>query len=253
MMEKKSQEVKDLFDKMAEAYATRNQSANAFLHYFNSQRLEQSLKGLRAGDHTILDIGAGTGFLYTALKDRSLSTTSYLGVDISAAMLEASSIPEEQRMAGDFLSLQETLKGDFDYIFCLGLTTYLTIQQLNELLQKGSGKLAAEGRLLITFTNGNSLDFRIRKIIGNFVPKSYLKKRSLGFSRPLALSEKTAFSLLNQYGYKVNRLVYLNQTVFPFNNIFPALSVRLASLINRLPQGIKAFFSSDFLIEASKH
>ena len=80
-----------------------------------------------------------------------------------------------------------------------------------------------------------------------------MSKRSLGFSRPLALSEKAALALLDDYGYKVDRKVFLNQTVFPFNNIFPALSLRLAPLINRLPWRIKAFFSSDFLIEASKH
>ena len=66
MMEKKSHEVKDLFDKMARAYATRNQSASAFLHYFNSQRLEQSLKGLGAGDYTILDIESH----FASLKSR---------------------------------------------------------------------------------------------------------------------------------------------------------------------------------------
>ena len=87
----KSQTIKNLFDSLSEDYNKRKSSDRVFMNYFNSQRLKVACSSIRNfKNSSVLDLGAGTGFLYDHLKEKGFNTDLYVGVDISSKMLEKS-------------------------------------------------------------------------------------------------------------------------------------------------------------------
>ena len=49
------------------------------------------------GEHSVLDVGCGTGDFAQRLKDRSIPFTSYIGVDAMPEMIEVAQVQEDQR------------------------------------------------------------------------------------------------------------------------------------------------------------
>ena len=72
------------------------------MNYFNNQRLKVACSSINNfKNSSVLDLGAGTGFLYDHLKEKGFNTDLYLGVDISSKMLEKSNIPKESRVVAN--------------------------------------------------------------------------------------------------------------------------------------------------------
>ncbi len=248
MNEHQSKNRLQFFDEMAANYKGRFSNQFPFLFYFYNQRLAAACSGLSFREETrVLDYGAGTGFLYDYLLSDDYSLSNYIGIDISADMLNQSNIPVYQREIGglDRLKKQQVQ----DYIFSLGVTTYMTEVELVEFLSIVREKLQEGGRLIISFTNKNSLDFKIRSFFKNIIPSSWVKKQSMGYPFILAYNVQQVEQLLSKAGMQVERVTYLNQTVFPFNKIAPRLAVFIAQRF--LSKSRRPFWSSDFLIHAS--
>ena len=129
---------------------------------------------------------------------------TYLGLDPAAKMLEASSIPEQLRRVGDVSALT-TEDGPFDRIYLLGVTTYLPDEVLLPTLSRLIPKLRTDGRLVVQYTNADSLEVRIRQglrpLLRKLLPGRHVASgefsiypRSVGeamsFDLPLSVAEK---------------------------------------------------------------
>ena len=248
MNENQSKNRLQFFDEMAANYKGRFTNQFPFLFYFYNQRLVAACSGLSFHEETrLIDYGAGTGFLYDYLLSDDYSLSNYIGIDISADMLSQSNIPIQQREVGglDRLKKQQVQ----DYIFSLGVTTYMTELELVEFLGIVREKLQKDGSLIISFTNKQSLDFKIISTLRQLMPKQWTRKQSLGFPSILAFSPTEATELLAKAGFRINQMIFLNQTVFPLNRLFPRLAVFIAHRL--LSKSRRPFWSSDFLIHAS--
>jgi len=69
-------------------------------------------------------VGAGTGSLYDFLLSKNIQS-DYFATDITEKMLEQSKIPLERRFYGSLLDSNFPIQ-EFDYIFLLGVTSYMS-------------------------------------------------------------------------------------------------------------------------------
>ncbi len=251
-MEAPKTEVADFFNTIAGNYRDKYSGKNAFLYYFFNERLDESTRGFDFRNKKILDVGAGTGNLY----DRLLSiepSIEYYATDIAGGMLEQSLIPPERRFVGRFDEIALPVD-QFDYIFLLGVTTYLDDEELTRTLEGVASALAPDGRAVVTFTNQGSLDWKTRRVIKafgrNLMPKRYVLSQDFRvYPRSLKRVEAKFGTLLS-----VEDVRWLNHTVFPFNQLARGPSVALARKIHRMKGKVrlKSSLSSDFLVVFSK-
>lgn len=162
--------IRHFFDQLAPSYAQKYSSAQPFLHYFFSQRLKLATEGLDLSGKTILDIGAGNGALYDFLLQQ-FPDLDYYACDLSEAMLEESNIPEERRFVSEAQDIDWPV-GTFDYIFGLGLTTYLSPGALDQLVDFCKEKMKPESRLILSFTNRSAWEVRLRRWLHPLVQKT---------------------------------------------------------------------------------
>ena len=248
-----NEHIKALFDDLSEGYQDRKREKNPFLKYFNEQRLTVSTEDLiKAKKLKILDLGAGTGFLYDHLVNMGIDVSDYFAVDISDDMLSRSSIPVDQRKLASVDDLEVLSDRTFDCIFCLGLTTYLSESALIKLIEDSYSLLNPKGKLIISFTNRDSFDFKFRGVLRMVLPKFIKKGRVLSLFYIQSLRSNQAINIIQGVGFDSERLMYLNQTVFPFNRIFPSFSIWLAKKFYNLSSPKLKRWSSDFLVIASK-
>jgi SAM-dependent methyltransferase len=236
--------IRKYFDALAPGY--RSRFDHPFLHYFFQQRLEAALNALPAPPASLLDIGAGTGSLYDAIRDRQW-TTEYYGTDLSAAMLSESRIPANRQFVGTLPDLPLPL-ARFSAVFLLGVSTYLTQTELQWHLDWIGSHLEPEGYCCITFTHRKSLDFRIRRIFRRLIPAKLLSRRVLGQAFSVQAYVPADITALAP-SLRLVQIQWLNQTLPPFNRWLPRLAVWLAPQLHRfLPSSFLPLFSSDFLL-----
>jgi len=230
---KKPNPIKFFFDKLSPTYAQKYSPRHPYLHYFFSQRLHLATKGLDLRGKTILDIGAGTGALYDLLKKKDIAF-DYYACDISEGMLDNSSIPEEQRFVGEAPQIDWPVEA-FDYIFALGLTTYLSAEQMEEHLDFIARKLRPGGRAVISFTNGHSVEIRLRRWLRPLVRRLFKRPGQVITqtfpTRAYGLKEaKHAFMAKNLYYCKKEWLL----PSIPFvHHLSPITSVRISRYIGK--------------------
>jgi SAM-dependent methyltransferase len=249
------QEVKRFFDSIATDYASRYRGENAYYRYFFNERLRHATAGFHFENKTVLDVGAGSGALYDYLRNTA-SAFRYFATDISPEMLAASNIPPHLRFCGN---LREAPFPDspFDFIFLLGVTSYLPPGSVPDDLHFLQTHLAPGGRLVVSFTHRCSLDFQVRRIIRFDKLLKFIKPAR---SRIIGQSfDVQAFSLqeaknMSFPGAEIEKVVWLNQTLSPFNHLFPKAAVWVAAWLRRLFGGSRLlpFLSSDFLVVFEK-
>ena len=116
---------KAFFDLVAKNYSQRYGPNDRRSIFFNN-RLNFSLSNEHFDNKTILDIGAGSGIIYHSLNKIALT---YTGCDISEKIMEEGGIPKKFRRVIKN-NLKDLLKNEnYDYIFMLGVTTYLSKKQ----------------------------------------------------------------------------------------------------------------------------
>lgn len=241
-------EVEKFFDSHAKDYSKKYSRDDLFYEYFFYERLEKVTQDLDFSNKRILDIGAGTGALYDYLTNElSLKTIDYTATDISAGMLNQSNIPAEKRMVGDFDVLQ--FSRNYDFIFMLGVTTYMDKEMISKTFDKINSLLSPEGRLIVTFTNKRSLDIFLRSLFRP-IAKLFSGKNAIlsqGFET-YYYSESEVFKMVPN-GMETKKVVGLNHTFFPLSRLIPNISVRLAKKIDKTK---KMALSSDLLFFIGK-
>jgi SAM-dependent methyltransferase len=237
--------VERFFDRLADDYPSRYCGMDVFHRYFFGQRLEKSTEGFSFEGKTILDIGAGTGPLYDYLLPR-VPSFRYFANDVSAEMLQRSRIPQADRFVGACYE-QRFPVARFDYIFMLGVTTYLPREELDRILAFVSRSLT--NRAIVTFTNRSGVDTRIRRALKR--PIRLLGTSQHVLSQPFrihAYSVEEVTSLLPR-DLALERIEYLNHTFFPLNRLLPETSVWGARWIETHVQreSVMRLLSSDLL------
>ncbi|SNT01794.1 Methyltransferase domain-containing protein [Ekhidna lutea] len=242
--------VRDFFDGHASEYKKKYEKKNIFYEYFFYERLAKATDGVEFTGKSILDVGAGTGPLYDYLQTKKWNDfTKYTATDISSEMLKKSHIPEEQQLAGDFLKLKFEEK--YDLIYMLGVTTYLRKDQMQQYLSKISSLLNEEGLFIVSFTNKNSLDILIRRLVRPFVRLFAGKNRVLSQDFTSSYYSKKECINLIEDQFNTREIIGLNHTFFPLSRIVPGVSIKIATAISKLRmKTLKRFFSSDLLIKA---
>ncbi|MCP4456747.1 MAG: methyltransferase [Cytophagales bacterium] len=244
--------VKKFFDGHATEYQEKYSRKNKFYEYFFFERLEKATESFDLEGKSILDIGAGTGPLYDFLLLEGKHTFStYTATDLSDGMLEQSNIPTENRIAGDFTQMHFNQK--FDFIYMLGVSTYLSLDILQKHLEKIESMLVPNGVFIVTFTNKNGLDTIIRTALGP------LRKLVAGRNRVMSQEFSTWYYSKNEIealipkGMAIKKITGLNHTIFPLSRIFPRLSIFLAKKIFGETSGrLNRFLSSDLLVFVKK-
>lgn len=244
--------VRDFFDVVSEEYRGKYENLKVFHTYFFNQRLKQATDGIDFSGKVVLDIGAGTGNLYDYIAARNKSVDFY-ACDISAKMLEQSNIAAENRFVGKCYEIDFPPE-KFDYIFMLGVTTYLDAQELEKTIEFIRRKLADDGLGIITFTNRNGVDTVTRTFAKNIARLFKLKNKVISQSFKIYAHSLNEVKSLLGGKLKVETVKFLNQTVFPLCYVFPKLSVNLADkLSHRAESGaLLSVFSSDFIVFCKK-
>jgi ubiquinone/menaquinone biosynthesis C-methylase UbiE len=240
--------VAHFFDDIANQYAQKYGKSNVLTEYFFQQRLQAAIEGIDIKGKKILDIGAGTGPLFDAFKAQGLQF-EYFACDISPNMREKSNIPTEQYHIGQAFEINWHDRS-FDYIFMLGVTTYMTKTDWDKTLDFIHQRLSPNGKAIISFTNEQSLDIKIRRFFNRF--KLILNKKNVisqSFDiqtfdyQDISKTISNKFELINTH--------WLNQTLSGLNRIAPKISIRIGQFLlqkfgNKTP--IIETYSSDFLL-----
>ncbi|MCB0597947.1 MAG: class I SAM-dependent methyltransferase [Lewinellaceae bacterium] len=239
-----TEQVKAFFDHLAEEYAKRYTPARPFHRQLFGERLEQATAGRHFSNKTILDIGAGAGALYDCLL-ATHEGFDYYACDLSESMLAQSRIPEQRRFAGQVEELTFPVE-KFDYIFALGLTTYLTREGLARLLAVLEGKLAAEGLAVLSFTHAGSAEWQARRRLRPLFRRLGLRRYLI--SQPFETNAYTPEQVQQMLppGLEMVITAWLSPTLPLLSRLFPRAAAPLA---RRLALFFGKGLYSDFLVE----
>ncbi len=254
-MKEQEQAVRRYFDHIAGNYSGRYEPSNVYYHYFFNERLSAATRSFDFEKKVILDVGAGAGALYNFLK-KSCHSFEYYGTDISEKMLERSQIPKTQRRLGSLPDISFPPLY-FDYIFMLGVTTYMSVGEFEKHLLLIRNYLKPGGKVVISFTHRCSFDFQIRRLFRfNFFKNIGIRFiKSSGENRVIAQGFNITgycrkdIRRLEMEGLNIQRVEWLNQTVSPINQLMPSVSVGVARRIKKyFPVLLLRLFSSDLLV-----
>lgn len=238
--------VKKYFDLIAVDYAKRYQKAGSYHAYFFNERLHEATNGIDFNGVAILDIGAGTGALYDFLQG-NYKHWQYTAADISQEMLRHSSIPKVDQVIGQISDLQFTPKS-FDFIFLLGVTTYIPRDTLKAQIACLHTWLKDNGKIIVSFTHSSSLDHHLRQILKPFSLLAKGKNAVIQQDFKATSYTKSEVLALVQANYDLESTTWLNHTFTPFNQLFSRPSIRLARVLKCwLPDNYLPFFSADLL------
>ncbi len=241
--------VRQYFDRIAENYPKRLNRKNSFHAQFFDERLHKATEGLLFQDKKIWDIGAGTGVLYDYIVQQT-DRFDYYACDLSAKMLAESQIPPERRHTGppNWLQFPDS---SFDYIFLLGVSSYLSSTALKEWIPLFAQKLRLDGRLVISFTNRNSWDYQLRKQIRPVV-RLFVNSRQL-IAQPFQTQAYDYLETLELFSsaFQLQKMNWLHNNIPLLNRVWPALSAKIARKLNRKGNRTQQL-SADFLLTFSK-
>ena len=239
--------VREFFDGHASDYQEKYNRKNSFYEYFFFERLEKATEGIDFEGKAILDIGAGTGPLYDFLQLENDNYSTYVATDLSDGMLSQGNIPAKDRHVGDFAEMDFDEK--FDFIFMLGVSTYLAPQNLKKHIDKVQSLLKPKGAFVVTFTNKYGLDTIIRTFLGPI--RKFIAGKNWVMSQEFETwyySKKEIEGLIPS-GMSIAKISGLNHTFFPFSRILPGLSIFIAKKIIEFTHGkLNQFLSSDLLV-----
>lgn len=240
------------FDRTSATYRAKYGTESPFHHYYFNERLDKATAGLDLAGCTVLDIGSGTGNLYEHLAPRSPGMR-FLASDVSAGMLAQSPVPAEDRFVGHAYEIAFPVQA-FDAVFMLGVTTYLSPEELARNLAFIGNALKPGGHAVITFTHARGLDTWSRRLAK--LPLRLMGRRDKVLSsglRTYTYSVADATRIVGAH-LRIDRCSFHNHTIFPFNLLVPHASIRLAERIDRLPANhwLHRWLSSDLVLHCSK-
>lgn len=251
MSAKQHEQAARFFDSVSGTYKDKYKDRSPFHHYFFNERLEKATAELDLSDADVLDIGSGTGDLFDHLVKR-FPGMRFHATDVSPGMLAQSALPAERKYVGHAYDHPFAVR-TFDAVFMLGVTTYLTPEELEKNLAFIAQSLKPGGVAVITFTNSHALDTWTRALARG--PMALFGKKGNVLSSGLKLWMYPAGAVRSIMGkhFAVLRMDVLNHTVFPFNLLLPGLSLGIARKLAKV-QGSRAWLrwlSSDLLVRAT--
>ena len=247
-MQQQEQQVKDFFDNHAPNYKQKYTKKDTYYDYFFYERLAAATQNTNFAKKSILDIGTGTGALYDYIAQKTDDNFEFVGTDISPKMIAQSRIPPQNQKVGNCYEFEYEQK-HFDFIFMLGVTTYINETELQKNLAFIHQKMASDSRAIITFTNNKSLDNSLRNaaksIVKIFASKERIVAQDFSFYW-YALPEVEKILTEN---FEIEKIVFLNHTIFPFSRFLPSVSVKMAKWIGKNIKNKKLldWLSSDFM------
>ena len=239
------------FDSVSGTYKDKYKDRSPFHHYFFNERLVKATRGLDLSAADVLDIGSGTGDLYDHLAQR-FPNMRFHATDVSAGMLGQSAVPAERKYTGHAYDHPFATRA-FDAIFMLGVTTYLTPEELEKNLSFIARSLKPEGVAVITFTNAHALDTWTRALARGPMSLFGRKGNVLSSGLKLWMYGKSAVRRIIGGHFKLERMDVLNHTVFPFNLLLPGPSLSVARRLAKA-EGCPAWLrwlSSDLLVRVT--
>ncbi len=240
------------FDSVSGTYKAKYKDRSPFHHYFFNERLEKATRDLDLSDADVLDIGSGTGDLFDHLV-RRFPAVRFHATDVSAGMLAQSAVPGERKYTGHAYDHPFSTR-TFDAVFMLGVTTYLTQEELDKNLSFIARSLKPGGVAVITFTNKHALDTWMRALARG--PMALFGKKGNVLSSGLKLWMYANADVRATMGkhFRIERMDVLNHTVFPFNLLLPGISLSIARRLAKAkgdPAWLR-WLSSDLLVRASR-
>ena len=246
--------VASFFNRIAHNYDSRYTAKKPLHQWYFQDRLRLATEGLSLKGKKVLDIGAGTGALYSHLMAICDENVDYQACDISSEMLASSPIPEERRFVGTCYEIP-SIGGDWDIIFILGVTTYMTPADLEDLLAWCRRRIAPNGTVVVTFSTKGSFNSIAMKPLMPLIKAVGKKDRvaAQAFDRSTYTPDDTSDVVGDHF--IVRTCYFLNQTFFPLNHIFPRTSIALAETIRRRMRNPHALakLSGEFLMHLSPH
>ena len=242
---------KKFFDSVAFNYSQRYKSCDHRSIFFKN-RLNFAFGNEDFKNKTVLDIGAGSGIIYHQLKD---VISKYTGCDISEEIMKEGGIPKNlYRVIKD--NLDDLVKDEkYDYIFMLGVTTYLSTDQFDKYINQIKLCSKKGTKVIISFSLKNYIHILWRSLITKLthtVLKPFLKKKKLLVNSGIKMSfynPKDCFSISkNLEVYDSN---YQNIFLPPFDRIFPyKILFLIDKFVNKLlGQKLMKFLSSDLSVK----
>jgi SAM-dependent methyltransferase len=258
-MEQDKARVRSFFDSIAAGYDDRYAAEhNRFLHHFFAQRLSAATDGVDFRGKSVVDIGAGTGQLYALIAGRT-PEPDYLGIDISPGMLEQSPIPPERRVVGSLVDAGRRIPDrSVDLFFMLGVTTYMTHDEIAGCLRTMAQKAVPGAVAVVTFSNRGCVEYHLQRLAGALLRIAAAARlfrtdrRVAGQSFARNCMTLGEFGGLLPPGCRITQAIALNQTFTPLNRIAPGPSIAMERLIRRLTaagSGIRRALSSDVLVK----
>lgn len=114
--------------------------------------LEKLAARVKDGD-CVLDAGCGNGRLLEAFADKKVK---YLGCDNSSSLLEIAqqNYPEHEFIFGNILKKDESLVGEFNYVFCIAVLAHIPSRELQQqALENLRSYLCSGGQAIISVWN----------------------------------------------------------------------------------------------------
>ncbi len=248
-----SSSVTDFFNHIATTYQRRLDGTRPFLSYFFSKRLQLATAGLSLSHRNILDVGAGTGALFDYLQQQAIPN-HYFACDLADQMLVHSRIPIEKRFVGSIQQLPDTLDA-FDYIFFLGVSSYMSIKAFRLDLLEAAVRLHKKGQIVVSFTHQGGLDYRLRSILHRLFPKGARSKRVITQAFQIQAYTPTEVLELASTHFQISTIRWLPPTIPGLHHLSPTLAVYLSKFLDRhlsLPF-LQQLLSTDFIVILEKH
>jgi ubiquinone/menaquinone biosynthesis C-methylase UbiE len=236
--------VSDYFDSIADDYDHRYDGSERPYHsYLHRKRLGIAVRDINFAGQRILDIGAGTGPVYNHIT-REVPDPDYFACDVSAEMLGMSRIPPHRRAVGDINEIAPP-HAEFDLIFMLGVSTYISPEALKEVLTRVTALLAPKGRFIVSYTNPRCLDWHVRSLIRTV----WRGKGVLGQAfQTYAYVPEVATPPL-----RLQDAQWYNASLTPFNTLLPSLSLWMAKLTDKhLPRALRSLCCADIVASYTK-
>ena len=243
--------IKNFFDKISSSYSSRYRPKDK-RNFFLNERLNFALSNESLENKSILDIGAGNGMIYWKTKHQNVN---YYACDISEKMMIEGGIPSQKRFPIKKDFPKEIIQKKYDFIFLLGLTSYLTKEEFDNYLSIISQCSNPGTRVIISYRLNN----KFHKLCTSFFKKIYKvivlpfkKGNNFVFSSTFTLNKmdiKSCFQIsknLLVYDY-----IHHNFIPSPFDEILPNGILKIIYFIssNWIGSNRLKFISTDLVIK----
>ncbi len=225
---------------------------NPFLAYYFNLRNQLATQNLVLQGKSILDIGAGTGGLYDHLTKQK-DHFYYTGLDFSKSMLSYSTIPKPNRLVANALHQQADLEASFDLIFALGLTSYIPPKKLPRLMQNIKFMLKPEGQAILSFTNLQCPEVKLRSKL-RFFYRLFPSKTLLGAPFSITSSTPDAIQKILPDDLIISSVQYYAPCIPLLSSIVPSVASNMSIFLTDVMKKAHffRFLTGDFILTIKK-